>query len=221
MNDAVKEITLEMMRETLFSAALADALDKLGYRKQSPRIPLEPVTGTRKIVGRCKTTLWIDFDYSDPNSYVGELKAVDSCRPGDVVICAGHGSLSAAIWGELLSVAARNAGCVGAIVDGAVRDIAQMDEMEFPVFARGRSVYDAMDRQKVIEYDVSVAIDGVVFNPGDLVIADLDGVVVVPREVEEEAVRRAWDKVHDESRVREEIRKGMKASEAWDRYGIL
>ena len=221
MNAEPPAITLPMMRESLYSAAVADAVDQLGFRHQSPRVPIVPMTGVNKVVGRCKTTLWIDFDYDDPDSYAGELKAVDGCRPDDVVICAGHGSMRAAIWGELLSTAARNGGCVGAIVDGAVRDIDHMERMQFPVFARGGSVYDAMNRQKVVDFDVPVDIDGVRFTPGALVIADRDGIVVVPAEIEEEAIKRAWAKVHDENRVRDEIRKGMKASEAWERYGVL
>ena len=129
--------------------------------------------------------------------------------------------MRAAIWGELLSQAARNSGAVGVIADGAVRDIAQMESMAFPAFARGASVYDAMHRQKVVEYDIPVDIDGVCFSPGDLVIADRDGVVVVPREVENEVVQRAWKKVHEENEVREAIRQGMKATEAYQRYGVL
>jgi len=214
-------ITLDMIRESIYSAAIADALDSLGFRHQSPRQQFQPVTGCPKIVGRCKTTLWLEFAYEDPNSYDLELKAVDGCRPDDVVICAAGGSVRAAVWGELLSMAARNAGCVGAIVDGAVRDIAQMTAMEFPVYATGCSVYDAMHRIKVVDVDVDVEIDGVRFQPGSMVIADGDGVVVVPKEVEREAIEKAWNKVHDESRVRQEIAKGMKASEAWERYGIL
>lgn len=215
------EITLEMMRESLYSAAVADAIDKIGLHHQSPRVPLHPMTGIHRLIGRCKTTLWIEFDYDDPDSYAGELQAVDGCRPDDVVICAGQGAMRAAIWGELLSLAARNAGCVGAIVDGAVRDIEQMEAMKFPVFGRGGSVYDAMNRQKVVEVDVPVDVGGVRFSPGDLVFADRDGVVVVPRDVEDEVVRGAWTKVHAENEVREEIRKGMPASEAWRRYGVL
>ena len=215
------DITLDMMRESLYSAAVADAIDQVGLRRQSPRVQLRPMTGIHKLVGRCKTTLWIDFDYDDPNSYELEIQAVDTCRPDDVVICAAQGSMRSAIWGELLSLAARNAGCVGAIVDGAARDIAQTASIAFPVFARGGCVYDAMHRQKVVEYDVPVNIDGVRFSPGDLVIADRDGVVVVPRKVEDDVIRRAWNKVHEENKVREAIRNGMQAGEAWKQYGVL
>ncbi|MAE62659.1 MAG: dimethylmenaquinone methyltransferase [Phycisphaeraceae bacterium] len=210
-----------MIRESIHSAALADALDGLGFRHQSPRLPIQPVTGCSKLVGRCKTTLWLEFAYEDPDSYEIELKAVDGCAPDDVMICAANGSVRAAVWGELLSTAARNAGCVGAIVDGAVRDVAQMTAMKFPVFSTGRSVYDAMHRIKAVDLDVDVDIADVRVQPGSIVIADIDGVVVVPKEVEEEAIRKAWNKVHDENRVRDEIAGGMKASEAWERYGIL
>ena len=214
-------ITMDMIRRSIYSAALADALDSLGFRHQSPRLPFRPLTGAMRLVGRCKTTLWLEFAYEDPDSYDLELKAVDSCRPDDVVICAAGGSVRAAVWGELLSMAARNAGCVGAVVDGAVRDIAQMTALGFPVYATGTSVYDAMHRIKVVDFDVDVELAGVRVQPGAIVIADADGVVVVPREVEEEAIAKAWKKVHDENRVRDEIAKGMKASTAWEKYGVL
>lgn len=216
-----RPITLDMMRESLFAAVVCDALDSLGYPHQSPRMHLEPFTVETVLVGRCKTTLWADMAHADPRPYELELKAVDSCRPDDVFIAAAGGSLRSGVWGELLSTAARNRGCLGAIIDGAVRDLHRMRQMQFPVFARGRCVYDSRDRQRVIDIDVPVDIGGVTFRPGDLVLADVDGVVVVPREIEDEAIRRAWNKVHAEDEVRNAIRSGMKATEAFERYGVL
>ncbi|GAB4146751.1 MAG: RraA family protein [Planctomycetaceae bacterium] len=214
-------ITLEMMRETFYSAVMSDALDGLGYRRQSPRIPLAPQTVNTVLIGRCKTTAWIDMAYEDPSPYEQELIAVDSCQPDDVFIAAASGSTHSGVWGELLSTAARNAGCVGAIVDGAVRDVRKMTEMQFPVFARGTCVYDSMNRQRVVDLDVPVEMDGVVFHPGALVIADCDGVVVVPPEIEQAAVQKAWSKVHAENVTRDAIRGGMKAVEAYERFGVL
>jgi regulator of RNase E activity RraA len=138
-----------------------------------------------------------------------------------VLIAAAGGSMNSAVWGELLSTAARNQGCEGAIVDGAVRDVVRMQELEFSCFARGTLPYDSRDRQRVVDVDVPVEIGGVRFNPGDLVLADVDGIVVVPQEVEAEAVGRAWEKVHAENEVREAIRAGMKAGEAFEKYGVL
>ncbi|HJN10410.1 MAG TPA: RraA family protein [Pirellulaceae bacterium] len=215
------DITLAMMRESLYAAVVADALDSLGFRHQSPRVCLRPYSGDTLLVGRCKTTLWADMFHEDPRPYELELRAVDSCQADDVMIAAASGSCHSALWGELLSTAARNSGCLGAIVDGAVRDVAKMREMEFPVFARQTSVYDSQNRQRVIDLDVPVEIAGVRFCPGDLVFADLDGIVVVPREIEEQVIERAWQKVHDENRTRDAIRDGLKATEAYEKYGIL
>jgi regulator of RNase E activity RraA len=222
MSDVVPEtISLATMRESLSSAVVCDALDALGYTNQSPNIELLPVTVDTVLVGRCKTTLWEDLHEPDPAPYELELRAVDGCRPDDVLIAAAGGSQRSGIWGELLSTAAVNAGCVGVIVDGAVRDVRQMREMGFPVFAGSRNIYDSKDRQRVVEIDEPVEIDGVRFCPGDLVIADVDGVVVVPAEVSDRAIRAAWQKVHAENITRDAIRGGMKASDAYEKYGVL
>jgi regulator of RNase E activity RraA len=96
-----------------------------------------------------------------------------------------------------------------------------MTAMRFPVFARGTCVYDSMHRHRVVDIDVPVEIDRVAFRPGDLLIADVDGVVVVPQEIEQEAVRAAWNKVHAENVTRDAIQAGMKATDAYRKYGVL
>jgi regulator of RNase E activity RraA len=215
------EITLADMRACFTAAVVCDALDAEGYTRQSPRVPLPPLTVPGVLVGRCRTSLWADMAHPDPKPYELELRAVDSCQPDDVLICAAGGSVRSGIWGELLSTAARNRGCVGVIADGAVRDVVRMRQMQFPAFARGTVVYDSKDRQRVIDLDVPVQIDGVTFAPGDLVIADDDGVVVVPRRVEAAVVRRAWEKVHAENEVRDAIAAGLLATDAFKKYGVL
>jgi len=97
----------------------------------------------------------------------------------------------------------------------------KMTAMGFPLFARGTCVYDSRDRNRVVDVDVAVEIGGVRFSPGDLVIADADGIVVVPRGVEEEAISAAWEKVNAENVVREAIAGGMGAGEAFKKYGVL
>src|SRR5438105_8109246 len=192
-------ITLAQMRERLYSAVVCDALDQLGLRNQSTRGAFKPLTVQGVLVGRCKTTLWAEMAHEDPRPYELELQAVDTCRPDDVLIAAAGGSMRSGLWGELLSTAARRSGCVGGIVDGAVRDVVKMTQMGFAVFARGTSPYDSRDRNRVIDIDVPVEIGGVLFSPGDLIIADADGIVVVPRADEAEAIQAAWDKVHAEN----------------------
>jgi 4-hydroxy-4-methyl-2-oxoglutarate aldolase len=214
--------TMADLRKQLYSAVVADALDQLGFRHQSPRVGLSPLTTTNSVLmGRCKTTLWADMAHVDPRPYELELKAVDECQPDDILIAAANGSMRSGIWGELLTTAALNRGCVGAIVDGAIRDVNVISSMSFPVWARGTCVYDSLNRQRVIDIDVVVEIEGVCFAPGSLVIADRDGIVVVPQSVEEEALRLALAKVQGENIVRDAIRQGMKATDAFQKYGIL
>lgn len=215
------EFTLELIREHLYAAVICDALDALGFLNQSPRVTLSNLTTAGTLVGRCKTTLWSDMFHDDPNPYELELQAVDGCRDGDVLIAAAGGSMRSGIWGELLTTAAKNRGCRGAIIDGAVRDVAKIEAMDFPVFARGTCIYDSQNRQRVIDLDVTVQIDRVEFAPGDLVMADRDGVVVIPQTVEHETLKRAWEKVHAENITRDAIRSGMKAVEAYKKYGVL
>lgn len=215
-------ISMEDMRNQLYSAVVCDALDALGYRNQSPRVCLHAYSCLNQmLVGRCKTTLWVDMSHEDPRPYELELKAVDDCQPDDVLIAAAGGSLRSGIWGELLTTAAINRGCVGAIVDGAVRDVDKIAAMQFPVYARANCVYDSLHRQRVVDIDVPVEIGGVQFSPGDLVVADCDGVVLVPRTVEKEALRLALEKVGGENKTRQAIQQGMKATDAYRKYGVL
>jgi regulator of RNase E activity RraA len=209
------------LRSVLYTAVVADVLDSLGLRRQAVRAPLLRASGQGLLVGPAKTTLWEEIDDVDPRPYELELVAVDECRKGEVLVAAAGGSLRCGIWGELLSTAARNRGCAGAIVDGAVRDVRRMDEMGFLCFARGTSPLDSRDRQRVAAVDVPVEIGGVQIAPGDLVLADLDGVVVVPRAVQAQALRLACEKVAAGNRVRDEIRAGAKAGEVFRKYGVL
>jgi len=214
-------ITIATIRERFYTAVVCDALDAVGRLHQSPRVPLRPLTTQGVLVGRAKTTLWAEMAHSDPQPYELELKAVDTCQPDDVIIAAAGGSMRSGLWGELLSTAARRTGCVGVVVDGAVRDVAKMTAMGFAVWARGASPYDSRNRNRVIDEGVPVEIGGVRITPGDLVVADIDGIVVVPREVEAEVVRRAWEKVTAENTVRDAIAGGLSASAAFKKYGVL
>ncbi|GAA5221522.1 RraA family protein [Membranihabitans marinus] len=215
------KINFNEIRQQLYVAVVCDALDSIGFRYQSPVLPFIDCTGMETMVGRAKTTLWVDMFHKDPSPYTMELQAVDSCQPDDIIIAAAGGSLRSGIWGELLSTAAQNSGCNGALIHGGVRDVNKMRQMEFPVFATAKIPYDSQHRQRVVDVDVEVAIGGVSICPGDIVFADADGVVVIPHHVEEEVLQLAMKKVNDENISRDAIKQGMKASAAYEKYGVL
>jgi RraA family protein len=120
-------------------------------------------------------------------------KSLDVAAPGDVVVVAAGGQSSNAVLGDTISAKARHRGIAGFIIDGVVRDVAGLREMDYPVYARGATSVGPLHRGPG-ELNHPIACGGVVVNPGDVIVADDSGVVVVPREVAEGLLERlrAW-----------------------------
>lgn len=202
-------------------ALVLDILDTKGLRHQALRPGIMARTTREPVIGLAKTLLWVDFAHDDPSTYDLELKAIDSLRPGECVVCATGNSSRAGIWGELLTTAAMQRGATGIVTDGAVRDIAQMEAMGFPVFSRSTSPYDSFNRQKVVAFDVRVEIDDVTIEPGDVIVADQDGVAVVPAGLADEVLAEALDKAGKEDEFRDAVRNGMGLFEAYEKFHVL
>jgi regulator of RNase E activity RraA len=147
-------------------------------------------------------------------------EALDSIKPFDIYVATG-GSMNCAAWGEIMTATAKVRGGVGAIIDGFHRDTPRVLEQNFPVFSRGRYAQDAGVRAKVADFGCSIEIGGVAIEPGDLIVGDLDGVIVVPRKVEDEVIARAVEKATGEKVVRKAIEAGMTSTEAFRKFGIL
>jgi 4-hydroxy-4-methyl-2-oxoglutarate aldolase len=150
-----------------------------------------------------------------------EIEAVDSILAGEVVVISTGGSRRNAPWGELLSTAALARGARGAVVDGLVRDVKKIEELGFPVFAAGIKPVDSKGRGIVIDYNVPVECAGVLVHPGDLVVADFDGVVVVPAGIVGEVLRLARDKAGREDHSRAELMRGAYLRDVYEKYGVL
>jgi regulator of RNase E activity RraA len=153
--------------------------------------------------------------------YIGLLAALDALGAGEVWVVSGHGRADVALWGELLTRTAQAAGAAGALCDGAVRDVAPVVELDYPVFARGRCATDMNGRIEVTGTGGTVEIDGIEIAHGDLVVADDDGVVVVPASSADEVVRRALEKHSAERRFADDLAQGTAATEAFRRHGVL
>jgi regulator of RNase E activity RraA len=124
-------------------------------------------------------------------------------------------------WGELLSTAANYRGCRGVVLDGPTRDSLAIKAMAFPVFHVGFHPADSLGRLEVAAHNVPISCADVLVYPNDLVLADHDGVVVVPNAAAEEALRLAEEKVSGENLVRKALAAGMTTTEAFKKYGIL
>ncbi|MEM9989577.1 MAG: RraA family protein, partial [Pseudomonadota bacterium] len=149
------------------------------------------------------------------------LKAVDSIAENEVIVCSTGQSRRSGIWGELLTTAALTHHARGVVTDGTVRDIVRMTEMNFPVYAAGACAYDSYNRQKVVDYDVSIEIGGVRIDKGDIIVADIDGIAVVPQKAAAETLKIALEKVENENDFRTAVKGGMPLVEAYQKYQIL
>jgi regulator of RNase E activity RraA len=219
-----------LARRELFTAVVGDVMDAMGLHRQFLPPGLSPLDDRMVAVGRAMPVLEIDvFGEGVLNAAGGDLakpfgllfRALDDLKPGEVYVCSGS-SPRYALWGELMSLRATKCGAAGAVVDGFHRDTPGILALGFPTFSRGRYAQDQGVRGKVVDWRVPLEFpNGVRIEPGDIVFADLDGVLVVPRAAEDEAFTRALEKVRGEKLVREAIEAGSTTVEAFARYGIM
>jgi regulator of RNase E activity RraA len=205
--------------DRLYTPAVADVLDRLGYRNQCLRADVRPLFPSARVCGFALTVQAVPAaELAPAEPYRGELAAVDALRPNDVMVVSGH---EWSYWGELLSTAARYRGCRGVILDGFTRDTRAIIDLPFPVFCRGIHPADSLARIDVSGHNVPIVCGGVSVLPGDLILADHDGVVVVPARVTEQTLEAAEEKVRGENLVRKHLAEGMSATEAFKRFGVL
>jgi regulator of RNase E activity RraA len=209
-----------LLRSTLYTPALGDVLDQCGRWHQFLPPALRPLRETMKVAGRAMPALAADVFGPQDEPFGLLTRALDDLRPGEVYLATG-GTLRAAQWGEILTATARVRGAAGAVIDGWHRDTPRVLDQEWPVFSRGAWAQDAAPRMKIVDFRCQVEVGGVSIRPGDLVFGDVDGVLVVPADIEEEVVRRALEKARGEQRVRKSIETGMSSTEAFRKFGIL
>jgi len=214
---------LAEIRQTLYTAVLSDVLDGLGFRDQAMPPSIRPLDEDLVLAGFARTGLYREVfrEVDGENPYALEIALIDDLKPDDVAVFGCCGSRRIAPWGELLSTASRARGAAGCVTDGMVRDIRAIRALRFPVFHGGVAPLDSKGRGKVAEIDVPIRCGGVAVAPGDLVMGDADGIVIVPRAVEEEALRRAFAKVTGENTTRDELAAGAKLADVFAKYHVL
>lgn len=205
----------------LYSAVVSDTLDRLGIRGNTMALRIRPLYAHARVAGFAATVHCVEVDAPPADRedwYKGELEAVDALEPGDVMVVS---TCSGCYWGELLATASRFRGARGIVADAYTRDTLALIEMAFPTFVAGISPEDSLGRIDVDEIGIPIGCGGVTVHPGDLVLADHDGVVVVPSAVAEQVVTLAEEKVSGERLVREKLAEGMPVLEAFRTYGVI
>ena len=182
---------------------------------------MRPLHPDMVAVGRARTAYWIEEYKRRDNPYLNEITLIDDLRPGEVTVHSTDLSWNIAPWGELLSTASHMRGSTGAIVDACTRDVKQIMEMGFPVFSRGIKPIDSQGRGYLEAYDIPIRCGDITVKPGEIVFGDYDGIIVIPKEVEDEVLTKAVEKVAGENNTRRELLKGKLLADVYRRYGIL
>ena len=205
----------------LYTGAIGDVLDKRGYRNQSLPSHIQAQTKANRIAGPAFTGLGYRVTDDNHTDMEARVKMLDSITPGTISVWSCNGSDNCAHWGELMSTAALQRGCTGAVLDGGVRDIDFVNEMGYPVFAAFRNTASSIGRWEIREWNVTVTIGKTEIHAGDFVFGDCDGVVVVPAALTEEVLAQAEEIYAKEKGMREDLRRGVSVKAAYEKYGSL
>lgn len=202
-------------------ASVADAMEQLyGTPGHLPH-DMRPVF-TTKFAGPAVTVQMEKVEHQEGSkASQGMLDAIDAAAPGSVYVITMPGSLDVAGIGGLMATAMKNRSLTGAIVDGSVRDTPQIRRIQFPVFARGIVPSTSVNHFKFKASNVPIQIAGVTVNPGDIIAADEDGVVVVPKAKAAEVLKRAQELDDTEHRMYPFIEKFKSIKEAVAKFGRI
>jgi regulator of RNase E activity RraA len=210
-----REAIIERLAK-LDTCAVSDALDSLNLKGATYGV--RPMWPCPKIAGRAVTMKIKPAGLEKPKHHLGTMP-IDAAQTGDIIVVDNGGRTDTSCWGGLLALAAKTKGISGVVIDGACRDIDESRDLEFPVYARGAVPMTARGRIMQESYNQEIEFAGVQVHPGDLVMADGSGVVIIPRSKEEEVVRAAEAVAATEARMAEGIRQGLSVLDVLERLG--
>ncbi len=205
------------------TATVADVLDTLGLRDQGLAPSFAPFPAGAGKMGGCAYTIRGKMTRYRGSGDPQKMKAVDGAGRGEIAVWAGEGK-GICFFGELIALGMKRRGCAGALVDGGIRDIEWIAKQRFPVYARYRTPVQSIGRWKVTAWQVPVTLTGatakrVKIRPGDFVLADTDGVIVIPARVAEKVLEEAERLTRKEVRIRRELGRGATLESVLRKYG--
>lgn len=209
-----------LMKEKLYTPVVGDILDTMGYTHQFLPPDIRPLQADMKLAGKAMTVLMIDV-FEAPEKPFGLLtEALDQLQENEIYLATG-GTKRCAYWGELLTATAHVRGATGAVVNGWHRDTPQVLAQNWPVFSCGCYAQDSSVRTQVVRFRCPIEIGQVSIQDGDLVFGDVDGVLIIPKDVATIVLEKSLAKASGEKQVRKAIEEGMSATQAFAHFGIL
>ncbi|HEU0168458.1 MAG TPA: RraA family protein [Chloroflexota bacterium] len=191
------------------TAAISDALDSLGIATQP--IGIKPLTHTFRLAGRAWTLKYRAIGEVERGT-VGDY--IDDIEPGQVIVLDNAGRLDRTVWGDILTLVAKHRGVAGTVINGICRDVARAIEVNYPIYSLDHWMRTGKDRVEVDATQVPVSLGDVQVRPGDILIGDADGIVVIPQSREQEVLKRAQEIEVAEKAIEEAVVSGVSLREA-------
>jgi 4-hydroxy-4-methyl-2-oxoglutarate aldolase len=202
-----------------YTGAISDILDEMGLTDQVLPHEIQSLDAGRILAGRALTVLGERAPGMPRDDYfIPYLKMLGSIAPGDVVVSQPNDS-TVSHFGELSAETAKARGGGGLVVDGGVRDIDYIVKLGFPAFARYTTPRDIVGRWRLLDMNVPVTIGRTRVQPGDYLLGDRDGVLIIPARAAEEVIGKAEQVIHTENHLRKAILEGMQPLEAYQKFG--
>jgi regulator of RNase E activity RraA len=195
------------------TTTLSDAMDRLGIVGQA--FGIVPLDRRFRLVGRAFTVRTVPVAVAAGAS-VGDY--IDEVPAGSVVVLDNGGRLDATVWGDILTIVAHRRGLAGTVIHGVCRDAARSLELGYPIFSRGVYMRTGKDRVRADGYQVPVSLGEVRVEPGDMVVGDGDGIVVIPRDRLADVLAASGQIAEAEERIRSEVERGGRLDEARRRH---
>lgn len=212
---------LNEIKDSLYSGILCDVLDGLGYRNQALSNAIAGLTDDTVIFGPAFTSIGTEVYSMPENPLIAQTRVVDQLGEGEIYVLVTRGNYNCAVFGELFATAVTQRKGAGVLLDAYARDIRELKKMNFPLFYRGKNPKTSKGRCEINECQIPVTMDGVTINPGDYIFGDIDGVVIIPKDLIEEVLDRAFALIEDENRVRDGLLSGDSLEKVYTEIGAI
>jgi 4-hydroxy-4-methyl-2-oxoglutarate aldolase len=201
----------------LYTPAVCDVLDEYELRHQYVHHSIRPLDRTLMLAGPAFTIVGMANSTRDRTKRMGP-RVIDSFVPHVVACYDTMGEEQTGVWGELWSAGAAKRGCVGAVVDGGIRDTAYIRRAKFPIFHKFTMPGDAVGRFNIVDFGCPVSIGGVRVEPGDYVFGDEDGVVMIPNALTLEVLAKAEAVCAKENKIRDAIEENASLADLYVKF---
>ena len=221
---------VEKIKKTMYSGAICDVLDQMGYRQQALNNQINGLNDETVIFGPAFTSIGTTVYSMPEHPLIAQTKVVDQLGEGEIYVLVTRGEYNCAVFGEIFATRVMKKGGAGVLLDAYARDLRELNAMNdgkgFPVFFRGKSPLTSKGRCEINECQIPITMEGackysVTINPGDYIFGDIDGVVIIPQEIIMEVLDRAYETIDHENETRDGLLAGQSLEEVYSIHGTI